>query len=152
MKKASDNDGSQGNQISPEVKAAWKNRQSDSQGSSFEERAAANASKVSGIHEFRRGNIREYEPDDRDFFDYDPTEQSRKYDGLKAETIFRFDQTYKAIQWGIAVGAMFAAHRYYRSRSLDGAAYWFATASMFSATNIWVSNGMHSAATEMGSK
>lgn len=75
-------------------------------------------------------------------FDYDPEEKSRKYDGLKLETIFRFDQTFKSIQWGIAVGAMFAAHRYYRTRSVDSASYWFGVASIFSATNIWISYGL----------
>ena len=58
---------------------------------SFEERAKMNSEKVKGIHEFRRGNIRDYEPPEKDLFDYDPDDKSRKYDGLKLETIFRFD-------------------------------------------------------------
>ena len=138
---AQPNDESQG-RVAPETMAAWRARQSDASPASFEERAAANAAKVSGIHEFRRGNIREYEPPDRDMFDYDPGEKSRKYDGLKLETLFRFDQTFKSIQWGIAVGVMFAAHRYYRTRNIDSASYWFSIASLFSATNIWISYGL----------
>ena len=47
---------------------------------------------------------------------------------------------------------MFAAHRYYRTRNVDSASYWFSIASLFSATNIWISYGLQNAATEMGSK
>ena len=47
---------------------------------------------------------------------------------------------------------MFAMHRYYRTRNVDSATYWFAAASLFSSTNIWISQGLQNAATEMGSK
>ena len=107
---------------------------------------------MKGIHEFRRGNIKDYEAPDKDFFDYDPSEKSRKYDALKFETIFRFGQTYKAIQWGIMVGGMFACHRYYRTRSIESAAHWFSVMSVVSATNIWVSYGLQEAVTEIGSR
>ena len=40
----------------------------------FDERAKTNLDKVAGLHEFRRGNIREYTPPDKDMFDYDPDE------------------------------------------------------------------------------
>ena len=115
-------------------------RQSQEMPVGFEERARRNSDKVKGIHEFRRGNIREYEAPDKDFFDYDPDEKSRKYDGLKMETLFRFEQTYKAIKWGVAVGGMFACHRYYRTRSVENASFWFGIVSVFSFTNIWISN------------
>ena len=68
------------------------------------------------------------------------------------ETIFRFDQTYKAIQWGVAVGSMFALHRYYRTRSVESAAFWFSIMSFVSCTNIWVSYGIQEAVTEIGSR
>ena len=127
-------------------------RQSKEQPAGFDERARANSEKVKGIHEFRRGNIKDYEAPDKDFFDYDPQEKSRKYDGLKLETIFRFGQTYKAIQWGVLVGSMFAAHRYYRTRSIENAAYWFSVMSLVSGTNIWISYGLQEAVTEFGSR
>ena len=127
-------------------------RQSQAQPAGFDERARKNSDKVKGIHEFRRGNIRDYEPPEKDFFDYDPSEKSRKYDGLKLETIFRFDQTFKAIQWGVAVGGMFAAHRYYRTRSIENAAFWFSIMSFVSFSNIWVSYGLQEAVTEIGSR
>ena len=127
-------------------------RQSQEQPATFDERARAKNEKVKGIHEFRRGNIRDYEPPEKDFFDYDPDENSRKYDGLKLETIFRFDQTYKAIKWGVIVGGLFATHRYYRTRSVENAAFWFSVMSFVSFTNIWVSYGLQEAVTEIGSR
>ena len=107
---------------------------------------------MKGIHEFRRGNIREYEPPEKDFFDYDPEEKSRKYDALKLETIFRFSSTYKAIKWGIAVGGLFGAHRYYRTRSIESAVHWFSVMSFISFANIWVSYGLQEFVTEFGSR
>ena len=106
----------------------------------FDERAKTNLDKVAGLHEFRRGNIREYTPPDKDMFDYDPDETSRKYDGLKPETVFRFESFFKSLKWGIVVGGMFAAHRYYRTRSIENASYWFATISIFSVANVFISN------------
>jgi len=106
----------------------------------FDEKAKANVEKVAGIHEFRRENIREYESPDKDFFDYDPNEKSRKYDALKFETMFRYESTFKAMKWGVIVGSLFAAHRYYRTRSVDNASFWFFAMSCFSASNIWISN------------
>ena len=125
-----------------EIEAERMVRQSEDLPATFEERARRNSEKVKGIHEFRRGNIREYEPPERDLFDYDPEDKSRKYDGLKLETIFRFDQTFKAIKWGICVGALFAGHRYFRTRSIDNAAFWFSTMSFVSFTNIWIAYGL----------
>jgi len=127
-------------------------RQSNEMPVGFDERARQNSEKVKGIHEFRRGNIREYEPPEKDFFDYDPEDKSRKYDALKLETIFRFEQTFKAIKWGVTVGGLFAAHRYYRTRSIENAAFWFGLMSFISSTNIWISYGLQEAVTEIGSR
>merc|ERR1711997_24130 len=127
-------------------------RQSNAQPAGFEERSRRNSDKVKGIHEFRRGNIRDYEPPDKDFFDYDPNEKSRKYDGLKLESIFKYEHTYKALQWGVTVGGLFAAHRYYRPRSFDSASYWFFVSSMVSTFNIWVSYGLQYAVTDIASR
>ena len=118
----------------------------------FDERAKTNVENVAKIHEFRRSNIREYEPPDKDFFDYDPNEKSRKYDGLKLESIFKYEHTYKALQWGVTVGGLFAAHRYYRTRSFDSASYWFFVSSMISTFNIWVSYGLQYAVTDIASR
>ena len=52
-------------------------------------------------------------PQTKDFFDYEKDESSRRYDALKSETLFRFETTYKALKWGIAVGGLFAMHRDY---------------------------------------
>ena len=56
----------------------------------FEEKATQNVERVARIHEFRRGNIREYEVPEKDFFDYDPEDKSARYDALKMENIFRY--------------------------------------------------------------
>ena len=55
----------------------------------FDERAKANAQKVTKIHEFRRENIKEFEAPEKDYFEYDPNEKKR-YDSLKLESLFRF--------------------------------------------------------------
>ena len=118
----------------------------------FDDRAKTNVDKVSKIHEFRRSNIRDYEPPDKDFFDYDPEEKSRKYDALKLENIFKYSATSKAIKWGVAVGALFAAHRYYRTRSVENAAFWFSMMSSFSFFNIWLSYSLQEHVTELASR
>ena len=107
----------------------------------FDERAKANSSKVTKVHEFRRENIRDYEDPEKDYFEYDP-EEGRRYDALKLETLFKFQSTYRAIKWGVMVGAMFAFHRYYRTRDINAAAHWFTVMSSFSFFNIWVSYGI----------
>ena len=56
----------------------------------FDEKATQNVERVARIHEFRRGNIREYEVPEKDFFDYDPEDKSGRYDALKMEIIFRY--------------------------------------------------------------
>ena len=47
---------------------------------------------------------------------------------------------------------MFAAHRYYRTRSVENAAFWFSVMSFVSFTNIWISYGLQEAVTEIGSR
>lgn len=91
------------------------------------------------IHEFRRANIRDLEPPEKDFFDYDENEKSRRYDALRLENIFRFNATMKALKWGVCVGSLFAGHRYYRTRSVNNAAHWFTVMSFVSFFNIWLS-------------
>ena len=93
------------------------------------------------LHEFRRENIREFEEPKKDLFEYDP-EEKHKYDALKFENIFKFQSTYKAIKWGIAVGCMFAFHRYYRTRDFNAAAHWFTVMSFFASFNIFFSYGL----------
>lgn len=85
-------------------------------------------------------------------FDYDKDEQSRRYDALKLETLFRFDSTYKALKWGIMVGGMFAFHRYYRTRDVNNAAHWFTVMSCVSFFNIWLSYSLQEFVTEYGSR
>ena len=127
----------------PEHSAARRLRKiSDQNPDNFDARAKDNVDKVAKLHEFRGPNIREYEAPEKDFFDYDPEEQSRKYDAAKLESIFRHDQTFKAMKWGCSVGALFAMHRYYRTRSIENASYWFATMSLLSSTNIFISYGL----------
>ena len=78
-----------------------------------------------------------------DPFDYEPDDDmSRRYDALKIESLFRFSSTYKALKWGVMVGSMFAMHRYYRTRSINNAAYWFTVMSFVSFFNIWLSYGL----------
>ena len=108
----------------------------------FDEKATQNVERVARIHEFRRGNIREYEVPEKDFFDYDPEDKSGRYDALKMEIIFRYQSTYRAIKWGVSVGGLFAAHRYYRTRSVNNAAFWFVASSLVSFFNIWLSYGL----------
>ena len=110
----------------------------------FDERAKANSDKVSKIHEFRRQNIESYEPTDDNLFEYSRDEQERelKYNALKLENIFRFQNTIKAIRWGIFVGGLFGCHRYYRSRDISNSLTWFCTVSGISFFNIWVSYGV----------
>jgi len=119
----------------------------------FDERAKENAQKVTKIHEFRRGNIREMDAPQQDPFDYEPEEkESQRYDALRAEHLFRYGSTYKALKWGISVGAMFAMHRYYRTRSVHNAAHWFTVMSFVSFFNIWVSYGMQEFVTDYGTR
>ena len=108
----------------------------------FDSRAKANAAKVSQIHEFRRNNISEYEAPDVDLFKYDEKETDLKYSALKAENIFKYQNTFKAIRWGVTVGGLFAMHRYYRSRDLSSAVNWFCTVSSGNFFLIWVSYGL----------
>ena len=118
----------------------------------FDERAKTNTENVAKIHEFRRENIRDYEPPEKDFFDYDSEEKSRKYDGFKMESIFKYSATMKAIKWGVTVGGLFAMHRYYRTRSINNAAFWFGLASSVSFFNIWLSYSLQEQVIEMASK
>ena len=108
----------------------------------FNERAKQNSLSVTKIHEFRRKNIESYKPSDENLFEYNKEDSDIKYNALKAENIFRFENTFKAIRWGIMVGAMFGAHRYIRSRNLSNAMNWFSTVSVISFFNIWVSYGI----------
>ena len=94
------------------------------------------------IHEFRRSNISEYEAPDVDLFKYDENETDLKYSALKAENIFKYNNTFKAIRWGVTVGGLFAMHRYYRSRDLSSAVNWFCTVSSGNFFLIWVSYGL----------
>lgn len=103
------------------------------------------------IHEFRRDNIRDYEDPKKDYFEYDPSEKKR-YDALKIETLFKFQTTYKAIKWGVAVGTCFAFHRYFRTRDLNAAAHWFTVMSFFGFFNVWISYGIQEFVTEYGSR
>ena len=108
----------------------------------FDERAKANASKVTSLHEFRRKNIESYEPSDENLFNYTSEETGIKYSALKVENLFHYDNTFKAIRWGITVGVMFGTHRYIRSRNFENAVNWFCTVSAFSFFNIWISYGL----------
>ena len=65
-----------------------------------------------------------------------------KYNALKAENIFRFNNTFKAIRWGVTVGGLFGMHRYYRSRDLSQALNWFCTISSLNFFTIWISYGL----------
>lgn len=103
------------------------------------------------IHEVRRDNIRDYEDPKKDYFEYDPSEKKR-YDALKIETLFKFQTTYKAIKWGVAVGTCFAFHRYFRTRDLNAAAHWFTVMSFFGFFNVWISYGIQEFVTEYGSR
>ena len=108
----------------------------------FDERAKANADRVSQIHEFRRKNIKSYDAPDENLFNYDQNENDMKYNALKAENIFRFNNTFKAIRWGVTVGGLFGMHRYYRSRDLSQALNWFCTISGLNFFTIWISYGL----------
>lgn len=108
----------------------------------FDERAKANSNKVTSLHEFRRKNIESYEPSDENLFNYTAEEADNKYSALKIENLFRFDNTFKAIRWGIMVGALFGTHRFIRSRNYNNAMNWFATVSVISFFNIWISYGI----------
>jgi hypothetical protein len=68
------------------------------------------------------------------------------------ETIFKFQSTYKALKWGVAVGSMFAFHRYYRSRNINNAAHWFAVMSCVSFFNIWLSYSLQEFILDNGSR
>ena len=119
----------------------------------FDSRAKQNLDEINKVHEFRRGNIREMQPEkSNDLFDYKEEEHSRRYDALKLESVFRFESTYKALKWGIAVGGMFAFHRYYRSRNLNAAAHWFTVMSAVSFFNIWLSYSLQEFVTDYGSR
>ena len=138
----------------PEHSAAKRRlvRKGESAPADFDERAKTNVENVAKIHEFRRENIRDYEAPDKDFFDYDPEEKSRKYDGFKMESIFKYSATLKAIKWGVSVGGLFAMHRYYRTRSINNAAFWFALMSSVSFFNIWLSYSLQEQVIEMASR
>lgn len=118
----------------------------------FDDRAKDNAKRIAEIHEFRRENIKHYDPPKKDFFDYDPAEKSRRYDALKLESVFKFESTYKALKWGVAVGSMFAFHRYYRTRNVNNAAHWFAMMSCISFFNIWLSYSLQEFVLDYGSR
>lgn len=83
-------------------------------------------------------------------FKYQADENDVKYNALKVENIFRFQNTFKAIRWGIFVGGLFGAHRYYRSRDIQNALTWFCTVSGISFFNIWVSYGLQEFVTQHG--
>lgn len=87
----------------------------------------------------------------KDYFEYDATEDHR-YDALKFENLFKYQNTYKAMKWGISVGTLFAFHRYYRTRDISAAAHWGTVMSFFSFFNIWVSYGIQEFVTEYGSR
>jgi uncharacterized membrane protein len=89
---------------------------------------------------------------EKNLFDYEKDERSRRYDALKLESLFRFDATYKALKWGISVGGMFAFHRYYRTRNINNAAHWFTVMSAVSFFNIWASYALQEFVTEYGSR
>lgn len=66
--------------------------------------------------------------------------------------MFKFQTTYKAIKWGVAVGSCFAFHRYFRTRDLNAAAHWFTVMSFFGFFNVWISYGIQEFVTEYGSR
>jgi len=68
------------------------------------------------------------------------------------ESIFKYSATLKAIKWGVSVGGLFAAHRYYRTRSINNAAFWFALMSSVSFFNIWLSYSLQEQVIEMASR
>lgn len=98
----------------------------------FDANAKKNIDEISRVHEFRRANIKEMDENQKDFFDYNKGEESRRYDALKLEALFKYDSTYKALKWGVMVGGMFAFHRYYRTRNINNAAHWFTVMSCLS--------------------
>jgi hypothetical protein len=65
-----------------------------------------------------------------------------KYSALRVENLFRYQNTLKAIKWGIFVGGLFGLHRYYRSRNFKDSLTWFCTVSGISVVNIWISYGI----------
>ena len=104
------------------------------------------------MHEFRRQNIEDLKEPQSDLFAYDPDHSSRRYDALKLEHVFRYNSTFRALKWGVTVGSMFAAHRYYRSRSINNAAHWFTVMSFVSFFNIWLSFSIQEFIGEYGSR
>lgn len=67
-------------------------RSSESYPEGFDSDAKQKAERVSSMHEFRRQNIKEADPledPEKQFFDYDPDKETKRYDSLKLETIFR---------------------------------------------------------------
>ena len=116
----------------------------------FDERAKANSENVSKIHEFRRQNIKDYEAPNENLFDYNSEEFNVKYNALKIENLFRFQNSMKAVQWGIFVGGLFGMHRYYRLRDMSAALNWFCTVSGISIFNIWISYGLQDFVTQHG--
>jgi hypothetical protein len=117
----------------------------------FDERAALNTQKVSKIHEFKRSNIKDYEPSNENLFTYSEDENEIKYTALKIENIFRFQNTFKAIKWGVAVGAMFGIHRFIRKRDIQKSVNSFIAVSAFSFFNIWLSYGIQEFMVQHGS-
>lgn len=116
----------------------------------FDQRAMANSANVTQIHEFRRQNIKDYEAPQDNLFDYSTEENDVKYNALKVENILRFNNTFKAIRWGIFVGGLFGMHRYYRSRDIQNSLTWFCTVSSVSFFNIWISYGLQEFVTQHG--
>lgn len=71
---------------------------------------------------------------------------------MKLENIFRYNSTFRALKWGVGVGSLFAAHRYYRSRSITNAAHWFSVMSAMSFFNIWMSFSIQEFISDYGSR
>ena len=89
-------------------------------------------------------------PKEGTLYQYDENETDLKYSALKAENIFKYQNTFKAIRWGVTVGGLFAMHRYYRSRDLSSSVNWFCTVSSANFFLIWVSYGLQDFVTQRG--
>ena len=129
-----------------------KNKKTEEFPDDFDARAKQNAMQVQKLHEFRRKNIKDYVPPDKDLFEYDSEEIDKRYRALNFDTLFKFENTFKSIKWGVAVGTMFAAHRYFRTRNFDSASFWFASVSFLSFFNIFLSFGLQEFVTNYGTR
>jgi len=89
---------------------------------------------------------------EKDYFAYNKDNVERRYDSLKLEGAFRYEAVYKAMRWGIGIGSIFAAHRYYRSRSIDNAAHWFTVISSVTMFNVCLSYGLQEFVTNYASR